>query len=127
MISAHVSRNGKKTEEWLKKISRGDISAELSRFGEQGVQALSRATPIDTGLSAKSWGYRIKKRKKGWSIEWYNTDQINGDGPPVVILIQYGHATGTGGWVHGRDFINPAIRPVFDKIAQELWKKVTNG
>lgn len=127
MIELRVSGKGRKTENWLRKIARGDISAELSKFGQEGVNALSRATPVETGLSAESWGYRVVKHRKGYSIEWFNTDRINGQGPPVVILIQYGHATGTGGYVQGRDFINPAIRPVFDRIAQEIWKKVRNG
>lgn len=127
MIEIQISQKGRKTEDYLRKISRGDFSAELSRFGEEGVKALSHATPVETGMSAQSWAYRIVKRRGGFGIEWYNTDRISSGGPPVVILIQYGHATGTGGYVHGRDFINPAIRPVFDKIADELWKKVRNG
>ena len=127
MIRIETSRKGKKTEDWLRKISRGDISAQLSKFGEEGVRALSAATPVDTGLSSQSWGYRVKKLRRGWEIQWYNTDQINGGGPPVVILVQYGHATRNGAYIPGRDFINPAMRPVFDKIAAELWKKVRNG
>jgi hypothetical protein len=127
LIELNVSRNGKKTEDWLRKISRGDILAELSRFGQEGVAVLSRATPVDTGLASQSWGYRIVKQKRGYSIEWFNTDRIDGTGPPVVILIQYGHATGNGAYIQGRDFINPAIRPLFDKICDEIWKKVKNG
>lgn len=127
MININVSQNGKKTEQWLRKIARGDISTELSRFGEEGLQALARATPVDTGLSATSWGYRVIKKRRGWTIEWFNTDVIGDNGPPVVILIQYGHATGNGAYIPGRDFINPAMRPVLDKISTELWKKVKNG
>ncbi len=127
MIEIKVSGKGKKTENWLRKISRGDISAELSRFGQEGVAALSRATPVDTGLASQSWGYRVVKQRRGYSLEWYNTDRIDGEGPPLVILIQYGHATGNGAYIQGRDFINPAIRPVFDKIRNEIWKKVKNG
>lgn len=126
MIEIRVNRKGKKTEDWLRKITRGDISGELSRFGQEGVRALAAATPEDTGLSATSWGYRIKRRRKGWMIEWYNRDRTPG-GTPIVILIQYGHATGNGAYIPGRDFINPAIRPVFDKIANDIWKKVRNG
>lgn len=126
MIELRVTRRGKKTEDWLRKIARGDFSAELSRFGEEGVRALQRATPVESGLSAQSWGYRVVKTRKGYRIEWYNTDTTP-SGTPIVILIQYGHATGNGAWIPGRDFINPAIRPVFDRITNEIWKKVRNG
>lgn len=86
-----------------------------------GVEALSRSTPVRSGLAAQSWAYRvIRGRRPG--IEWYNTDTVNGT--PVVILIQYGHGTGTGGYVEGKDFINPAMRGVFDQIADDVWKKV---
>lgn len=127
MIEIKVASKGKKTEDWLRKIARGDISAELSRFGEEGVRALARYTPVETGLSAQSWGYRVRKTKKGYTIEWFNTDRISSGGSPVVILIQYGHATRGGTYVAGRDFINPAMRSVFDKISNEIWKKVRNG
>lgn len=85
-----------------------------------GVNALSSATPIDTALAANSWGYNLTKDGNG--IAWYNTD-VEGN-RMVVILIQYGHGTGTGGYVAGRDFINPAIRPVFDKIVEDVWRQV---
>lgn len=127
MISAKVNQKGRKTEDWLRKIARGDFSAELSRFGEEGVRALQHATPVDSGLSARSWGYRVKKIKRGYILEWFNTDRIDGSDTPVVILIQYGHATGNGAYIRGRDFINPAMRPVFDRITNEIWKKVRNG
>lgn len=122
MIKISGSGNFKKTEDFISKILRGDIFAQLNEYGAKGVTALSAATPIDTSLTAHSWCYRIVKRKKGPGIEWYNTNIVNG--VPVVILIQYGHATGTGGFIHGRDFINPAIQPIFDEIADDIWKKV---
>jgi hypothetical protein len=109
------------TEAFLQRLLRGDQYAELDRYGRQGVEALARATPVRTGLAANSWAYRVVKGKRP-GIEWYNTDTVNGT--PVVVLIQYGHATGTGGYVHGRDFINPAMRSVFDQIANDVWKKV---
>lgn len=126
MIEFRVSQRGKKTEDWLRKISRGDISAELSRFGEEGLRALQAATPVDTGLSARSWGYRVVKTRTGYRIEWYNTDKTS-YGMPIVILVQYGHATRNGSWIQGRNFINPAMKPVFDRISREIWKKVKNG
>ncbi len=88
-----------------------------------GVDALSSATPVDSSLTAKSWGYRVIKDRSRPGIEWYNTN-IPGS-TPVAILIQYGHATGTGGYVSGRDYINPAMRPIFDQIAVDVWKEVT--
>lgn len=126
MIEIQVSGKGKKTEEWLRKISRGDISAELSRWGKEGVDALSSATPIDSGLTAISWGYKVVyKGRRPIRIEWFNTNVK--DGTPIAILIQYGHATRSGAYIQGRDFINPAMRPIFDKITREIWKKVRNG
>ena len=124
MIGISTRGDGNKTRNSLLKISRGSIFSDLDRFGKMGVDALSRATPQDTGKTAMSWSYRIV-RGKNPGIEWYNTNSING-GPSVAILIQYGHGTGTGGYVIGRDYINPAMRPIFDRIAAELWKKVTS-
>lgn len=124
MIRVKTSRKGKKTEDWLRKIARGDFSSELSRYGQQGVNALSSATPKESGLTAISWDYRIVKYRRGFRIQWFNTNTPNDI--PVAILIQYGHGTGSGGYVQGRDYINPAMRPLFDRIANEVWKKVTN-
>jgi hypothetical protein len=112
----------KKTRDFLNKIRRNNLFSDLDRYGQMGVEILSRATPIDTSLTARSWEYRVIKDKRRPGIEWYNTNTVNGTS--VAILIQYGHATGTGGYVQGRDFINPAMRPLFDKIADNIWKKV---
>jgi hypothetical protein len=106
-------------------MSKGDIFATLGTFGEQGVVALANATPIDSGRTADSWYFRTEKTRGGYSISWHN-DNVN-DGQPIAILIQYGHGTGTGGYVQGRDYINPAIRPVFDKIAEDVWKAVRSA
>ena len=110
---------------FFKKISRGDFYSDLDEWGKEGVKALARATPVRTGLAAESWKYYIFHGRRGPGIQWINTDVESG--VEVVILIQYGHATGTGGYVHGRDFINPAMRPVFDKIQKSLWEKVNNA
>lgn len=126
MIRPTSRRSGAKTEEWIRKITRGEIYAELDRFGREGVAALAAATPVDSGVTAQSWRYRVYRGSRP-GIEWYNTNEVNGRGIPIVILIQYGHATGTGGYVQGRDFINPAIQPIFDRIADNVWKKVRNG
>lgn len=113
----------KKTEEFLKRNKDLDIRTILNTYGQKGVEALSENTPKDSGKTAESWSYEIVKTRKGWSIYWRNAN-VN-QGIPIAILIQYGHGTGTGGYVQGRDFINPAIRPVFDEIADEVWKEVT--
>lgn len=125
MIRVTSTGDYKKTKDFLNRYRRGDSFSDLNRYGQEGVSALARATPIDSGLTAGSWGYRVIKSRTHPGIEWYNTNSRNGT--PVAILIQYGHATGTGGYVQGRDFINPAMRPIFDKIADDVWKKVRNG
>jgi hypothetical protein len=89
------------------------------------VDALAQATPVRSGLTASSWHFEINKTGKGYSIDLYNS-HVN-KGVPIAIILQYGHGTGTGGWVEGRDYINPAIQPVFDKLASDAWKEVSNG
>jgi hypothetical protein len=98
----------------------------LETYGQQGVDALASATPIRTGLAASSWYYLVENNNSWYSITWCNNDTENG-GAPVVVLIQYGHSTRNGGYVAGYDFINPAIRPVFDQIASEVWREVINS
>ena len=97
----------------------------LNQYGRRGVDALSAATPIDSGKTASSWNYEIHRSKDLVEIVWTNSN-VN-DGAPIVILLQYGHATGNGGYVQGYDFINPAIRPIFDEIEKDLWKEVTSS
>jgi len=111
----------KKTTDFLDRLRRREIYRDLDRYGRMGVDALSRSTPVRTGLTGQSWQYRVLMGKRP-GIEWYNTNEVSGTS--VAILIQYGHATGTGGYVGGRDYINPAMRPIFDQIAEEVWKKV---
>jgi hypothetical protein len=98
---------------------------DLDRFGREGVSALSSATPVDSGLTANSWYYEIEEKQGSVSISFHNSNVQNG--VPIAVILQYGHATGTGGWVQGRDYINPAIQPIFDKIAKEAWKEVTKS
>lgn len=114
------------TEAYLAKIRNMNILAQLDQYGRMGVEALSIATPIDSGVTASSWYYKITRNGKTYSIEWHNSN-LTDDGTPVAILLQYGHGTGTGGYVQGRDYINPAMRPVMDKIADEVWKVVTSA
>ena len=95
----------------------------LDDYGQEGVAALASATPIDSGNTANSWYYKIYRDNSSVSITFYNSNIQNG--VPIAIILQYGHGTNHGGWVEGRDYINPAIQPVFDKIANEAWKEVT--
>lgn len=125
MISVEAPGSFKKTEEFLSKMARADFFSLLDRYGQVGADALASATPVDSGLLANSWTYEVIKKKGKYAIVWHNTNIENGI--PVAILIQYGHGTGTGGWVDGRDYINPAIQPIFDQITDEVWRQVTNG
>lgn len=112
-----------KTEAALKKMLKLDVTALLHKYGQEGVNALASATPQDSGLARSSWGYEVTRSGRGYTIAWTNTDIENGF--PVAIMIQYGHGTGTGGYVQGQDYINPAIRPVFDRISEGIRKAVT--
>lgn len=94
----------------------------LERYGEEGVKALSAATPTDSGVTAESWYYEIEEGPIGMKISW-NNSHVN-KGVNIAVILQYGHGTGTGGYVVGRDYINPALRPVFDGIASEAWKEL---
>lgn len=123
MIVVKHRGNFNNTENFLKRASRFDIRRILERYAKEGVAALSAATPVDSGLTASSWGYEITINKDSYVIAWTNSN-IN-DGVPIAIILQYGHGTGTGGWVEGRDYINPAIQPIFDKIANDAWREVT--
>lgn len=119
-----VKGNFESTESWLKRMMAGDMFARLARFGEAGVAALSAATPKDTSETANSWYYEIVKDGKSWSIIWGNNHVENG--VPIAILLQHGHGTRTGGYVQGRDYINPALQPIFDQMAAEAWKEMTS-
>lgn len=110
-------------DKFFRRMTRRNIFATLERYGIAGVDALSNATPKDTGETSLLWKYKIVEKKGEYTIEWYNDNVV--DGVQIAIVIQYGHATGTGGFVQGRDYINPAMRPIFDKMAEEVWKVVT--
>jgi hypothetical protein len=125
MIHVDTSGSFDKTLRWLHKLQEGDIYRGLETYGRKGVDALAGATPRDSGATADSWYYGIDKTKGGVTIWWGNRNE--NDGVKIAILIQYGHGTGTGGYVTGTDYINPAIRPIFDQIATDVWKKVTDG
>lgn len=95
----------------------------LNKYGKEGVRALSAATPIDSGETASSWSYEIRNSRGSISIQWNNSHIVNG--VPIAIILQYGHGTRNGGYVEGRDYINPALKPIFDKMANEAWKELT--
>lgn len=114
-----------KTKAYLSSLAKFDIVSVLNQYGQRGVEALASATPADSGLAAVSWYYEVKKVGNGYSISWCNSDVE--EGFPVVIMLQYGYGTGTGGYVEGEDYINPAIKPIFDQIAADVWKAVTKA
>lgn len=116
MISFSSKGGWENTEKWMKKVLDNDFS-DLEEYGQMGVDALSSATPVDSGVTSESWSYEIRRDDRGVVIDFINT-HIN-KGVNIAIILQYGHGTGTGGYVVGRDYINPAIQPVFDKIVAE--------
>lgn len=123
MLSIESPGSFSKTDSFLKKMSSFNARPILERYGNLGVAALSRNTPSESGLTAASWYYDITQSGTTLTITWHNSNLVNG--VPIAVLIQYGHGTGTGGYVTGRDYINPAIQPIFDMIADEIWKEVT--
>ncbi len=125
MIRINSPGNFRKTRSFLDKLKNQDLFRDLHRYGRVGVDALSSATPRDSGKTAGSWTYGITRDKRGTTIYWNNTNENKGS--KIAILIQYGHGTGTGGYVIDKDYINPAMGPIFDRIAQDVWKRVTNG
>lgn len=125
MISFKHRGNFNRTEKFLNTVKGAGYLNKLAKYGQMGVDALAAATPVDSGLTAASWTYEITSDGKSTTISWINTNvnkYVN-----IAIILQYGHGTGTGGYVKGRDYINPAMRPIFDQIAQEAWKEVTTA
>lgn len=113
----------KNTERYLSRLKDAQRLTILNKYGSIGVNALSNATPIESGETAASWTYSIQQRPGYYSIRWHNTHTHKG--APIAVMLQYGHGTGTGGYVQGRDYINPAVRPIFEQMANEAWKEVT--
>ena len=123
MIGFRHKGDFSKTMNFLKNAKTGIDLRLLDEYGRKGVAALSSATPVDTGQTANSWYYKIERTDTHVSLLFCNSNIQNG--VPIAIILQYGHGTGTGGWVQGRDYINPAIQPLFDDIANKLWREVT--
>lgn len=122
VISMTTSGDFKKTEGFLHRIIQFKYGQRLRHYGEMGVQALRLATPKDSGKTADSWSYEIKQEGDRLGLYWKNDNR--NDGVLIAILLQYGHGTRTGGWVEGVDYINPALRPIFENMAREVWKEV---
>lgn len=123
MITIKQKGDFSKLTRYLTKAKKGPKNIDLDMYGRMGVEALRSATPVDTGLTASSWYYEIEQTNNSAAITFYNSNVQNGI--PIAIILQYGHGTGNGGWVEGRDYINPALRPIFDEIAEKAWKEVT--
>ena len=115
----------KKTRKFLEHAAKINFESIMAKYGSEGVKALEDATPKDTGYTAGSWTYKVENNGDVIRLSWYNTHE--NQGVNIAVILQYGHGTRNGGWVEGRDFINPAVKPVFDKIAEEAWKEVTRG
>ena len=127
MISIGSSGSTKKTEKFLQAMTKlpDTIVSVMHEAGKRGVEALRHNTPVETGLVAQSWDYKVYRKNGTYSIVWTNSD-VEG-GFPVAIMLQYGYGTGTGGYVQGRDYINPALKPIFDDISTKVWKAVTSA
>lgn len=123
MITFRQKGDFSKLTRYLEKVKSVVKLSDLDKYGKEGVAALAAATPVDTGLTASSWSYEIKQGNGTVSISFKNSNIQNG--VPIAIILQYGHGTRNGGWVQGRDYINPAIQPIFDKIANDAWREVT--
>ena len=123
MISIKQKGDFVRLTHYLEKTKKSVRLDTLDKFAREGVAALSAATPFDTGLTARSWYYTIENEKGVIKISFNNSNIQNG--VPIAIILQYGHGTRNGGWVEGRDYINPAIQPIFDKITENAWREVT--
>ena len=123
MITFRQKGDFSKLTRYLERAKEVIKLGDLDKYGQEGVDALSSATPVDSGLTASSWYYKIENKNGSATISFYNSNVNNG--VPIAIILQYGHGTDTGGWVEGRDYINPAILPIFEKIANDAWEEVT--
>src|SRR5574344_3097647 len=121
MISFRQKRDFSKLTRFLEKAKAAVRLGDLDKYGREGVAALASATPVDSGQTSNSWYYEIVNRKGSAMITFYNSNIQNG--VPIAILLQYGHGTRNGGWVQGRDYINPAIQPIFDEIVNDAWRE----
>ena len=124
MLSFTTKGSFKNTNDFFERVVQRSYLKKLEHLAKEGLQALIEATPVDSGLTAEAWSYKITNLASPYRIEYFNTHFVKG--VPIAIILQYGHATRNGGYVYGRDYINPATQPIFDKIAEKAWKEV-NG
>lgn len=123
MFSLESSGSFENTENFLNRMSKGDIFRSLNNYGQKGVTALASMTPKESGETAASWSYEVERSRSSYSIIWTNSKIVGGT--PLAVMLQVGHGTGTGGYVTGIDYINPALAPIFRQIAEDVWKEVT--
>lgn len=123
MITLSKDGDFTKTTKYIERLRETVRLGILDKYGREGVKVLSEATPVDTGETARSWSYKITRERNSATLSFYNSNVI--DGVCVAVILQYGHGTKNGGWVEGRDYINPAIQPEFDKIVDDLTKEVS--
>ena len=123
MISFRQKGDFSKLTRFMERAKETVRLGDLDKYGREGVAALASATPVDSGLTASSWSYKIEHKNGSATISFHNANVQNG--VPIAVILQYGHGTRNGGWVQGRDYINPAIQPIFDRIADEAWREVT--
>lgn len=124
-LSFSASGSFDKTDKFLQSLAKGEALRKLDAYGKEGVAALAAATPVESGETRNLWSYKVEYKNGQGSITWFNSHVEKG--VPIAIILQYGHGTGTGGFVAGRDYINPAMKPVFDKIADKVWKAVISA
>ena len=125
MITFRQKGDFSKLTRYLERVKEAAKIGDLDKYGREGVAALASATPVDTGKTASSWNYKIERKNGSVAITFNNTNINNG--VPIAIILQYGHGTRNGGWVEGRDYINPAIQPIFDRITESAWREVTKA
>jgi len=123
MITFTQKGDFSKTDNFLRRSINTVRIGDLEKYGQEGVVALSAATPVDSGKTANSWSYKIERTKGRTTISWLNSNVVNG--VPIAIILQYGHGTKNGGFVQGRDYINPVMKPIFDELANSAWREVT--
>lgn len=122
MIQIKQKGSFKRLDKFLYRNAKTNYVPTLEKYGREGVRALMENTPKDTGTTANSWDFKLTKLTNGYRISWINSNIVNG--VPIAVIIQYGHATKNGGYVEGYDYINPAMKPIFDKIAKSIWEEV---
>lgn len=123
MITLKQKGDFSKLTSYLERVKGAAKFSTLDKYGREGVAALASATPVDSGKTADSWYYKIEQKNGSATISFFNSNIQNG--VPIAIILQYGHGTRNGGWVEGRDYINPAIQPIFDEITNRVWREVT--